>query len=201
MSSGFSSCNTIVSCKLRRGEIDSHPLITLTNPDGMWSLNLGNLKNPASNNVLPYEAGDTIFLQLHGGSNGTGADTVVISGTSPQDCGVQEVGASTDVLGQAGLTGELVPDRYYLSANYPNPFNLSTMIKFGLPVAGRVDLSIYNVVGQKVVTLVDEDYEAGHHLVSWNGLNTKGQPVSSGIYFFRIKSEEFVDIRKMLLLK
>jgi hypothetical protein len=193
--------NVIVSGTLRHGESISYPLIALTNSEGIWVLNLGNLKSPASNNVLPYKMGDTIFLQLQGGSNGVGADTIVISGTSPQSCGVQEIGISTQVDETIEPPTELLPDHYYLSPNYPNPFNASTMIKFGLPIAGHVELSIYNILGKKVITLLDQDYQAGNHGVIWNGQNATGQPVSSGIYFFRLKSGEFIQIRKLLLLK
>jgi hypothetical protein len=190
--------NVIVSGTLRRGEISSYPLIGLTNQDGIWVLNLGNLKSPVSNNVLPYETGDTIILQLQGGSNGIGADSIVISGTSPQNCGVQGIGVSTHV---DESEAELLPEHYYLSANYPNPFNLSTMIKFGLPVPGHVELSIYDILGRKVITLLNQNYPAGNYVVTWNGQNANGQPVSSGIYFYRVKSGEFIQVRKMLLLK
>jgi hypothetical protein len=193
--------DVLVFGTLKRGEISSYTLTALTNPDGRWILNLGNLKDTVSNDVLPCEIGDTIFLQLLGGSEGQGADTIVISGASPQNCGGQEIGISTEVDEAAGPTTELLPDRFYLSANYPNPFNQSTIIKFGLPVPGHVELSIYNIVGQKVVTLLDQDYQAGNHVVAWNGENADGRSVSSGIYFYRVKSREFMQIRKMVLLK
>ncbi len=193
--------NVLVSGSLKRGGISSYPLTGLTNSNGVWLLNLGNLKDPISNDVLPCEIGDTIFLQLLGGSEGQGADTIVISGISPQDCGNQEIGISTGVEEPTGPAAGPLPDRFYLSANYPNPFNQSTIIKFGLPVPGHVELSIYNIVGQKVVTLLDQDYQAGNHVVTWNGENADGRSVSSGIYFYRVKSREFMQIRKMVLLK
>ncbi|MGB2980464.1 MAG: CARDB domain-containing protein, partial [Candidatus Zixiibacteriota bacterium] len=198
---GLPASDLIVSGRLERGGISSYPLTGLTNSDGRWLLNLGNLKNPVSNNVLPYEAGDTIFLQVLGGGEGSGADTIVISGASPQDCGDQEIGISTGVEEPTGPAAGPLPERFYLSANYPNPFNQSTIIKFGLPVAGHVELSIYNIVGRKVVTLLDQDYQAGNHVVTWNGENADGRSVSSGIYFYRVKSGEFTQIRKMVLLK
>jgi len=193
--------NVLVSGSLKRGEMSSYPLIGVTNSDGLWLLNLGNFKNPVSGNVLACEIGDTIFLQVLGGSEGQGADTIAISGISPQDCGDQQIGTSTGVDEPAGPTAGPLPDHFYLSANYPNPFNLGTIIEFGLPVAGHVELSIYNVVGQKVITLLDQDYQAGNHVVRWNGQNADGRTVSSGIYFYRGRSGEFAQIRKMVLLK
>jgi hypothetical protein len=198
---GLPAADVIVSGNLERGGTNSYPLTGLTNSDGVWLLNLGNLKDPISEDVLPCEAGDTILLQLVGGSQGLGADTIVISGSSPQDCGDTEIGTSTGIDEPAGPTTELLPDHAYLSANYPNPFNQSTVIKFGLPIAGHVELSIYNIVGQKVITLVDQDYQAGNHVVRWTGQNANGRTVSSGIYFYRVRSGEFAQIRKMVLLK
>jgi hypothetical protein len=193
--------SVLVSGRLKRGEISSYPLIGLTNSDGVWLLNLGNLKDPISNDVLSCEIGDTVFLQLLGGSLGQGADTIAISGISPQDCGDQEIGISTGVEEPTGPTAGPLPGRFYLSANYPNPFNQGTIIKFGLPVAGHVELSIYNIVGRKVATLLDHDCQAGNHVVTWNGENADGRLVSSGIYFYRVKAKEFTKIRKMVLLK
>ncbi len=198
---GLPAAGLIVSGRLERGGISSYPLTGLTNSNGVWLLNLGNLKDPISNDVLSCEIGDTIFLQLLGGNEGQGADTIVILGASPQDCGDQEIGISTGVEEPTGPAAGPLPERFYLSANYPNPFNQSTIIKFGLPVAGHVELSIYNIVGRKVVTLLDQDYQAGNHVVTWNGENADGRSVSSGIYFYRVKSREFTQIRKMVLLK
>jgi hypothetical protein len=94
-----------------------------------------------------------------------------------------------------------VPTQYTLNQNYPNPFNPSTEISFALPQAGHVDLSIYNVLGQHVRTLVSGFKEADRHTVTWDGRTDQGQTAASGIYFYRIKADGFTDVRKMTLLK
>lgn len=99
----------------------------------------------------------------------------------------------------AGGTG--LPTSYSLDQNYPNPFNPSTGINFALPVASRVRLDIYNVLGQRVTTLVDEHLPAGNHTVTWEGTNADGALVSSGVYFYRITAEDFAAAKKMMLLK
>ncbi len=88
------------------------------------------------------------------------------------------------------------PGRFGLSQNYPNPFNPTTIISFNLPAASRVDLSVYNVLGQKVTTLIDGRLEAGPQEVEWNATG-----YSSGVYFYRIATDANVETRKMVLLK
>ncbi len=89
-----------------------------------------------------------------------------------------------------------VPTKMQLHQNYPNPFNPQTTIGFNLPVAGQVSLTVYNTIGQKIVTLVDQQMKAGQHSVTWNASS-----VSSGIYFYKIQMDNRVQVRKMVLLK
>ncbi|UCD17481.1 MAG: S8 family peptidase [Candidatus Zixiibacteriota bacterium] len=98
-------------------------------------------------------------------------------------------------------TGDFVATRFALAQNYPNPFNPSTIITYSLPSRSPVILSIYNLLGQKIRTLVDEIKSAGTHRVFWDGAGTDGQAVATGIYFYRIQAGEYVESRKMLLLK
>ncbi len=98
-------------------------------------------------------------------------------------------------------TQSTLPTEYSLSQNYPNPFNPVTEIGFSLPKAGNVNLKVYNVMGQLVKTLIAENLEAGTHTVIWDGTDNSGTPVSSGVYFYRLSTDEFVDTKKMVLLK
>lgn len=88
------------------------------------------------------------------------------------------------------------PDRFLLYQNYPNPFNPSTTIKFSLPKQEFVIIAIYNILGEKLETLLSKKMQAGSHEVEFNA-----QYISSGIYFYRIEAGEFQDVRKMILLK
>ena len=97
--------------------------------------------------------------------------------------------------------GSQLPAVFALDQNYPNPFNPSTNISFSLPDAAEVTLNIYNVLGQNVVTLVDAHYEAGEHVVQWDGRNATGSAVSSGIYFYRLTAGTAVTSKKMMMLK
>ncbi|MCB9088176.1 MAG: S8 family serine peptidase [Calditrichae bacterium] len=93
------------------------------------------------------------------------------------------------------------PEVFELAQNYPNPFNPTTTIQYSLPEATQVRLDIYNMTGQKVRTLVSGGMEAGQHSVQWDGTNEFGEKVTSGMYIYRIVAGDFVQTRKMVLLK
>lgn len=88
------------------------------------------------------------------------------------------------------------PRKFQLSENYPNPFNPSTTIQFNLLQAGEVQLSVYNILGRKVETLVDGVHRAGRHTVTFNAGN-----LSSGVYIYRLKTNGYSQSRRMLLMK
>jgi hypothetical protein len=94
-----------------------------------------------------------------------------------------------------------LPEKYGLDQNIPNPFNPRTTINFQLPTSADVRLDIYNILGQSVKSLVQRELPAGEHQVRWNGTDENGVRVASGIYFYRLQADEFVQTRKMLLLK
>ena len=89
-----------------------------------------------------------------------------------------------------------IPVTYALSQNYPNPFNPQTEISFSLPAACQVTLDVYNIMGQRVATLVDGQLDAGEHTVTFDG-----RDAASGVYFYRLSTSEFTDTQKMVLLK
>lgn len=94
-----------------------------------------------------------------------------------------------------------LPDHYPLSQNYPNPFNPSTRIEYSVGRPGQVEIRIYNLLGEKVRTLVNEKKQRGSYYVTWDGKNDDGYEVSSGIYFYQICIDEEILAKKMILLK
>ncbi|MBK7228838.1 MAG: T9SS type A sorting domain-containing protein [Ignavibacteriales bacterium] len=92
----------------------------------------------------------------------------------------------------------LIPTEYKLEQNYPNPFNPSTKISYQLPVSGNVTLKVFDVLGREVATLVDEYRDAGSYNLEFRIENLE---LSSGIYFYQLKAGEFVETKKMLLIK
>lgn len=96
-----------------------------------------------------------------------------------------------------------VPLDFELTQNYPNPFNGSTNIKYSLPndTEENVKLVIYNLLGQKVKTLVNEKQAAGNYNVVWNGKDETDKPCASGIYLYKISTNNFTDVKKMIFLE
>ena len=94
-----------------------------------------------------------------------------------------------------------LPTTVELYQNYPNPFNPFTTIRFYLPSGGRATLSIYNMLGQRVATLIDGHVNAGYMEATWDATNATGHEVASGIYFYRLETTDFSDTQRMMLLK
>jgi hypothetical protein len=88
------------------------------------------------------------------------------------------------------------PEAFYLGQNYPNPFNPKTTITYELPTTNYVELSIYNLLGQKVAILVSEKQQAGKHSIEWDA-----SLLASGIYYYMLRAGEFKDVKKMVLLR
>jgi len=97
--------------------------------------------------------------------------------------------------------GDIIPMANKLNSNYPNPFNPDTNIAYSINNAGKVSLEVYNIKGQLVKTLVNEQQEIGHYIVSWNGKDNSRKPVASGVYFYKMKTQNYNSTKKMILLK
>jgi hypothetical protein len=104
-------------------------------------------------------------------------------------------------IGDNGPEPEVLLPMLTHSRNYPNPFNTSTNIAYNLDASSRVRIVVYNVLGHEVRRLLDQTKAAGDHRVEWDGSNDAGQPVASGIYFYRIATDLYVEVNKMVLIK
>ena len=181
-------------------------------------------------NALDIDPGDSVFYELIVSTNQNFADTVLYAvipdsfyvireGLSPakeyhwkviaRDMS-EEKQESTEAFSfrTSDIATEIadpvsgqIPKVFHLSQNYPNPFNPETRIRFQLPKSSHVKLEIYNMLGQKIVTLIDEKRRAGYHEIAWNGRNTLGKKVPSGIYVLRLKAGEFWLTRKMIFAR
>ena len=109
---------------------------------------------------------------------------------------IDNVLISGDILTNVTTNGNEIPVDYSLSQNYPNPFNPVTTLEYSIPKSGLVTLDVYDVLGKKIATLVNESQDAGNYQIEF-----KGNYLPSGTYFYRIQSGNFIRVRKMILLK
>ena len=94
-----------------------------------------------------------------------------------------------------------LPNKFILHQNYPNPFNPVTTLRYDLPDNSYVNVTVYDMLGREVKTLVNSAQDAGFKSIIWNATNNQGNPVSAGVYLYKIQAGEFVQTRKMVLLK
>ncbi len=162
--------------------------MTMLNWTGSSSLTIDTIE------ILPaFPSTEYTFVPLVGGTGGTEYDPIWGGPINITPTAVVEQ-----------IPGEL-PSSFQLNQNFPNPFNPSTEIKYDLPTRAKVLLKVFNLLGQEVATLVDEDKLAGNYSATWDGRSDSGAPVASGIYFYKLIAEadnnEFVETKKMMLLK
>jgi len=152
---------------------------------------------PNSGSVAPGDLGG-FMLQLHPPAAGIYNGSIVINSNDPANPLI-----SIPVeLGTVGIgEEELLPATFAISRNYPNPFNPTTMIDYQLPQSADVKLEIYNVLGQKVRTLVNAKMAAGRYQATWDARNDAGTPVGSGVYIYRFWAGDYKSVQKMVLMK
>jgi len=109
------------------------------------------------------------------------------------------VSQSTIVVEKSGK--RILPNNFVLEQNYPNPFNPETVIEYQLPHAAEVEISIFNLQGQKMITLIRGHRDAGFHKIIWNGTDEFGRTVASGVYLYQLKIGKFTQVKKMMLLR
>jgi len=130
---------------------------------------------------------DSLKILIDFGNDGIWDDSIYVDNLIPTDVDDEQ--------------GSLLPYKFELSQNYPNPFNPVTNIEYSVPTRSQVKIEIYNILGQKIKMLVDETKPAGKYQIAWDGCNSVGKKVSTGIYFYRFQAGEFISTKKMLLLK
>ena len=180
-----------------------HYLVALEQADSLWHLEK---KISQGNNGDPYpgSSDNREFGPLTmPNSNSYAGDNTLVSITNISDSGPLMTAdfAVTFVSPAEGENEEIVPRSFDLSQNRPNPFNAETMISFTLASSGEISLDVYNLLGQNICNLASGSYDAGTYNVTWNGYDSEGNEVATGIYFYILTTDEESYSRKMLLLK
>jgi hypothetical protein len=175
----------------------SQPISAIANENGDYVLNLGNLKT-TSGHTLDYVVGDQISIQVLAGMNYLPAAlTEVVANSSVKDLGVTRV---LEADGSHVSESPLVTS-YSLKQNYPNPFNPTTTIQYQIPMTAKVEMKVFNSVGQLVKTLVNQEQTQGRYEIRWDGKNDLGAEVGSGVYFYQMKVNDFEQSLKMVFMK
>ncbi|SVD24326.1 uncharacterized protein METZ01_LOCUS377180, partial [marine metagenome] len=120
------------------------------------------------------------------------------TGEDGANMGAFDIGCDAIIL---NISDELVPITYTLHQNYPNPFNPVTTLRYDLPENAMINITIYDMLGREVKTLINQTQDAGYKLVIWDATNDYGKPVSAGIYLYQIQAGEYISTKKMVLLK
>ena len=129
-------------------------------------------------------------------------DLGVITNLGPNDLGSQNFQNYIFVDNTILEIGDNnIPTRYSLYQNYPNPFNPVTKINFSLAKMSFVNITVFDISGNKIKGLINSNYRPGKGSIQWNATNEQGESVSAGVYFYRIQAGDFVDTKKMILLK
>jgi hypothetical protein len=144
-------------------------------------------------NLVALEAG------VHYGNTGEGRYGPKMLSHTPYEVFSGRLGGSVTAVSANESAG--TPDSYTLGDAYPNPFNPQTSVEFAVPSDGLVKIEIFNSVGQVVSSIVDQDLSAGAYTATWDAVDSSGNQVSSGVYFYRMEAGDFTATRSMTLLK
>jgi hypothetical protein len=163
---------------------DIYVIKTDTEGDTLWTIKTGNNIDEAPSNIITTDDGGFAVCGMK--------YTLNSSGHLYEDFYLLKYESLTDIA----PTDTYIPREIQLIQNYPNPFNGQTSIKYSLPVSAEVKLDILDILGRKIVSLINSRQPAGYHDIIW-----RGDDLPSGIYFFKLQAGDFVDTKKMVLLK
>ena len=142
---------------------------------------------------------DPLFCNPDNGDYSLAANSPAVgAGENGSNMGALGVGCEAINL---SIGKDILPLQYALYHNYPNPFNPYTTLNYYLPINASVRLTIYDLVGTVITSLVNKDESPGYKSVRWNATNNQGQPVSAGVYLYRFEAGDFEQTKKMILLK
>ena len=158
--------------------------------------------------ITTYGYGQPTFTEHVISTSADGANTVFAADVDGDgDMDVLSASSRDDKIawyeqeGSVSIIEDVIPLTYSLYNAYPNPFNPVTTLSYNLPDDGIVNITIYDMMGRIVKTLVNSPQTVGHRSIQWNATNDVGQPVSAGFYLYSIEAGEFTQTKKMVLLK
>tara|TARA_Y100001936_G_C15890513_1_gene567727 strand:- start:26 stop:895 length:870 start_codon:yes stop_codon:yes gene_type:complete len=167
----------------------------ILDPSGVTLISASGGYNQYGLELPGYMEGDEIELRVY--KHSTGEELYVSSNLEGSYYGMTPLTSGDITVHEVSA----VPEDYVLGQNYPNPFNPSTQIDYTVPESGYVTVSIYDVSGRLVQTLVDGFVESGYHSLVWDGRDSAGHTVSAGLYIYSLKGDHVALTRKMVMMK
>lgn len=181
----------------REQQLDADPWLAWNSENRNYIVIVNNDYNPNSvikTNTELFDLYATWIIVIYSTRLQIG-DVININLRDPVKTGIDEFTFDSPSLVSVN-NSELMPSSYSLYQNYPNPFNPETNIQFSLKQQGHVELSVYNILGEEIAKLVNSELTAGTHNIKFNGAN-----FASGVYFYKLKVNEFTAIKKLMLVK
>ena len=168
----------------------------------VWNLMIdGNVEGPIE---VSWESINELLPDNYQAYHDHDGESIDMNETSSINLSASDLPIELDIIVQSltlSLGNEQLPTKFGISQNYPNPFNPTTTLKYQLPEFSAVNISIYDMLGNLVRTLVNTSESPGYKSVQWNATNNQGEPVSAGVYLYKIQAGDFIDTKKMILLK
>jgi len=160
---------------------------------------------PASNRVMitDYQSASSYYSFSYNSSVDSPYWLYYGDGNKPGNILIYLIRAYVSFTSPTGVkqTVELIPSAFKLNQNYPNPFNPTTVISYQIAALSKVQIKVYDILGKEIATLVNGQKPAGNYQISWDGTDNFGNKVTSGVYFYRINTDNFVQTKKMILMK
>lgn len=181
------------------------------NADDQPEIGTATLNNAVT--IFDSRNGSTVYsTNTGGGGNSTAAEMISIlddidrNGSKEFVVGTRDgrviaYSGGTDVITSLSSNNELIPGEFNLYQNYPNPFNPSTVIQYSIPFTTNVKLTVYDILGREVITLINSEQQAGYYKLEWNGTNKFNNIISSGVYFYTLEAGDILLTKKMQFLK
>ena len=170
--------------------------LIITNP-----LEEGVVKVVASGSNVDGNEGVFATLYFNVSNDFTDETSIQIHDLRWNEDEIMEDAAEMTLSFTLSIDEDLIPEIFALRQNYPNPFNPITSLGYDLPEQAQVTLTVYNLMGREITQLVNTTQDAGYRSVQWNATDMYGKSVSAGVYLYQIRAGEFVQTKKMVLLK
>ena len=169
--------------------------ISLSDVDGDMEFSCNLLSNPSNGTASVSVEGSFVYSPT---TDYSGSDSFTFTVCDNSLCDTATVLITIHPL---SIDETSLPTEYAIHQNYPNPFNPVTTLRYDLPENGLVNITIYDMLGKQVKTLINQTQDAGYRSIIWNATNDYGKPVSAGIYLYQIQAGEYMQTKKMVLLK